>query len=61
MKRIITSIVILAVLTAMCVWSVFTVNSKTDSLLGLIDAVEKAFEEKDREEFSRLKVIKNRK
>lgn len=49
MKRIITSIVILTLLAAMCVWSVFTVNARTDSLLDKIDAVEQAFEDEDRE------------
>ena len=54
MKRIVTSIVILALLTGLCVWSVFTVHSKTDSLLDKIHAVEKAFEDKDSENCIKL-------
>lgn len=54
MKRIVTSIVILAMLTGMCVWSVFTVNGKTSALLDKIDAVEKAFEDKDSEKCVQL-------
>ena len=49
MKRIIISIVILALLTALCGWSVFVVDSKTDSLTDKIHEVEKAFENKESE------------
>ena len=49
MKRIVTSIVILSLLTAMCVWSVFTVTGKTGTLTDKIHEIEKAFEDKDSE------------
>ena len=54
MKRIITSIVILTLLTAMCVWSVIIVNGKTNSLIDKIHAVEQAFEDKDSEKCIKL-------
>ena len=49
MKRIIISIVILALLTVLCGWSVFVVDDKTDSLTDKIHEVEKAFENKESE------------
>lgn len=47
MNRIITSIVILALLSALSVWSVFKVNHFTDKMLDEIDEVETAFENGD--------------
>ena len=49
MKRIIISIVILAVMSGMCCWSVFGVIAKTDSLTDKIHSIEKAFEDDDTE------------
>ena len=49
MKRIIISIVILAIITGLSIWSVIAVNAKTDSLLNKINETEKAFEDEDTE------------
>ena len=49
MKRIVISIIILVLLAALCCWSVFTVNSKTDSFTDKIHEVEKAFENNESE------------
>ena len=54
MKRIVTSIVILALLTALCVWSVFTVNDKTGTLTDKLHAVEQAFENKEHDKCIQL-------
>lgn len=54
MKRIITSIVILALLAGLCVWSVFTVNIKTGALTDKIHEIEQAFEDKDSENCIKL-------
>lgn len=47
MKRIITSIVILALLAAISFWSVFEVNRFADGFLSKIDEIEDAFENGD--------------
>lgn len=47
MKRIIMSIVILALLAAMCGWSVVVVERKAGSLTDKIHEVEKAFGDDD--------------
>lgn len=49
MSRLITSIVILAVMTIGCIASVVWVNSLTDRLNGYIDEVEQAYTDKDTE------------
>ena len=49
MKRFVTSVVILAVLTGCCVWGVYGVNSVSDELSGLISQTEDAFESGDSE------------
>lgn len=49
MKRIIISIVILALLTGLCGWSVAAVVHKTDSLTDKIHEVEKSYENGDLE------------
>lgn len=49
MKRFIISVILLAVMTAGCIASVFAVNSVTDRLLGLISQTEQAFVEGDGE------------
>ncbi len=50
MKRIVISIVILALLAGMSAWSVAAVESKTKSLTDKIHEVEKAYENEDMEE-----------
>ena len=47
MSRIITSIVLLAIMTAGCLYSVKTVSDFSDDMIKRIHAVEKAFEDKD--------------
>lgn len=47
MKRIVLSIVILACLAGLCVWSVASVEQKTASLTDKIHEVEKAFQSSD--------------
>lgn len=54
MKRIVLSIIILVLLTALCCWSVFAVNSKTDSLTDKIHRVEKTFENNESEKCVKL-------
>lgn len=49
MKRIITSIIILALLSGLCCWSVISVSRKTGSLTDKIHEVEKAFENDESE------------
>lgn len=49
MKRIVVSIVILALLTGLCGWSVVTVKLKMGSLSDKIEEIEKAFEDGDSE------------
>lgn len=49
MKRIVISIVILACLAGLCVWSVVAVENKTHSLTDKIHEVEKAFQSSDTE------------
>lgn len=53
MKRIITAIVILCVMSAGCFWSVGIVDKFTDKLFGLIEEVEDAFENGDTEKSSK--------
>lgn len=53
MKRIITAIVILCVMSAACFWSVGLVDNFTDKLFELIDEVETAFEDGDTEKSSK--------
>lgn len=53
MKRIITAIVILCVMSAACFWSVGLVDSFTDKLFELIEEVETAFEDGDTEKSSK--------
>lgn len=47
MKRIIISVVILALLAGMSVWSVVAVENKTQSLTDKIHEIEKAYENGD--------------
>lgn len=47
MSRIITSIVLLAIMTAGCLYSVKAVSDFSDDMINRIHAVEKAFEDKD--------------
>lgn len=49
MKRIVISIVILALLAGMSAWSVVAVESKTKNLTDKIHEVEKAYENEDME------------
>lgn len=53
MKRIITAIVILSVMSAACFWSVTLVDNFVDKLLGMIEEVETAFEDEDMEKTSK--------
>lgn len=53
MKRIVTAIVILCVMSVACFWSVGVVDSFTDKLFGLIEEVEDAFENGDTEKSSK--------
>lgn len=52
MKRIVISVVILAVMACGCFVSVYAVNSVTDEMLDKIHEVERAFEEGDIEKSS---------
>lgn len=52
MKRIIISVVILAVMACGCFVSVYAVNSVTDKMLDKIHEVERAFEDGDIEKSS---------
>lgn len=47
MKRIVLSIVIIAVIALLCCWSVFEVNRKTDGFLGKVHSVENAYQNGD--------------
>lgn len=47
MKRIVLSIVILAVIALLCCWSVFEVNRKTDGFLEKVHSVENAYQNGD--------------
>lgn len=49
MKRIIISIVILALMSGMCVWSVVVIENKTKSLTDKIQEIEKAYVDNDSE------------
>lgn len=49
MKRIILSVIILAVLAGACCWSVLAIEYKTDVFTQNIREVERAFEEKNSE------------
>lgn len=49
MKRIVVSVVILALLAGLCVWSVAAVKSKTKSFTDKVHEIEKAYENKDLE------------
>lgn len=52
MSRIIISIVILAVMTAGCLYSVKAVGDFSDEMIGKIHSVEQAFENSDKEKCS---------
>lgn len=47
MKRIVLSIVILAVIALLCCWSVYEVNHKTDCFLEKVHSVENAYQNGD--------------
>lgn len=47
MKRIVLSIVILAVIALLCCWSIFEVNRKTDGFLEKVHSVENAYQNGD--------------
>lgn len=47
MKRIVLSIVIIAVIALLCCWSVFEVNCKTDGFLRKVHSVENAYQNGD--------------
>lgn len=47
MRRIVLSIVILAVIALLCCWSVFEVNRKTDGFLEKVRSVEDAYQNGD--------------